>query len=147
MWVNQFFKHLPYWYKQMKKRPLDPKHVHAEDIAAIMTWYDHLEILVRQFQIQPSDIYNFDKIDFLERQGHPEAVITCFSEKNESLDSFFSCSSATVMKCVCRWLSSFSMHYLEREGVFRGLVYTFRDARDLVDCYFSNWIYIWWSCF
>ena len=53
----------------MKKRPMDPKHLHAEDIAAIMTWYDHLEILMCQFQIRPSDIYNFDEFGFLEGQG------------------------------------------------------------------------------
>ena len=66
MWVNQFFKCLQDGYKQMKKRPMDSKHLHAEDIAAIMTWYGRLGILMREFQIQPSDIYNFDVIGFLE---------------------------------------------------------------------------------
>ena len=55
---------------------------------------------MRQFQIQPSDIYNFDEIGFLEGQGRPETVITHFPETNESLGSFFSHSSVTVMECV-----------------------------------------------
>ena len=100
MWVNRFFKRLPDGYKQMKKRPMDPKRLHAEDIAAIMTWYDRLGILMHQFQIQPSDIYNLNEIGFLEGQGRPETVITRFSEKNESLGSSFSCSSVTVMESV-----------------------------------------------
>ena len=50
---------------------------------------------------QPSDIYDFDEIGFLEGQEKAEKVITQFPERNDSLSSSFSRKLITVLECIC----------------------------------------------
>lgn len=45
-------------------------------------------MIMDQYQIQPSDLYNFDEIGFLDGQGRTESVVTQYPEKNSNLASF-----------------------------------------------------------
>ena len=55
---------------------MDTKCLNSEDLGLIQSWYDKLEIAILCYQIQPSDLYNFDEIGFLDGQVQTESVIT-----------------------------------------------------------------------
>lgn len=68
MWPYRFIKKFPN-YKCQKQKPMDTKRLNSEDLGLIQSWYDRLEIVMLCHQIQPSDLYNFDEIGFLDGQG------------------------------------------------------------------------------
>lgn len=99
MWVYRFMKQLPDGFKCQKQKPIDPKQMESEDVSRVAFWYDQFEILMQQYQIQPSDLYNFDEIGFLEGQGRAQSVITQNPERNENIGSSFSRNSLTIIEC------------------------------------------------
>lgn len=99
MWVYRFMKQLPNGFKCQKQKPIDPKQMESEDVSRVAFWYDQFEILMQQYQIQPSDLYNFDEIGFLEGQGWARSVITQNPERNENIGSSFSWNSLTIIEC------------------------------------------------
>lgn len=100
MWPYRFIKHLPQGFRRLKQKPLKKKRLNAEDIGVMQTWYDWLDIAMKQYQIQPQDLYNFDEVGFLEGQGNAESVITQLPELNGYIGANFSRSLITVIECV-----------------------------------------------
>lgn len=98
MWAYQFIRRLPY-HKCMKQKPMDLQRLKSGDPGLIQDWYDHLEVIMKDYQIQPSDLYDFDEIGFIVGQGRVENVVTQYPEKNENIMSF-SRSSLTVIECI-----------------------------------------------
>ena len=78
---------------------MDLECLQAEDLSIIQVWYDRLKMIMDQYQIQPSDLYNFDEIGFLDGQDWTESVVTQYPVNNSNLASF-SWSSLTVIKAI-----------------------------------------------
>ena len=57
-WPCHFLERLGPEYTRLKQRPRDPKRLQSQDLGIIQNWYDQLEILLKQYQIQPQDLYN-----------------------------------------------------------------------------------------
>jgi len=100
MWTYRFIKKLPPEFQRRKQKPMDRKRLDSEDISNVVVWYDRLLALIKRYQIQPRDIYNFDEIGFLEGQGRTQAVVTRNSVRNENLPSSFSRNSLTIIECI-----------------------------------------------
>lgn len=100
MWTYHFMQRLPPEFQCHKQKPIDPKHFDSEDLSNVVNWYEWLQGLIKCYQLQPKDIYNFDEIGFLEGQGRMQAVVTRNSERNENLPSSFSRNSLTIIECV-----------------------------------------------
>ena len=64
MWTYHFIKKLPPEFQRRKQKPMDCKRLDSEDISNVVVWYDRLAALMRCYQLQPKDIYNFDEIGF-----------------------------------------------------------------------------------
>lgn len=67
---------------------MDLECLQAEDLSIIQVWYDRLKMIMDQYQIQPSDLYNFDEIGFLDGQDWTESVVTQYPVNNSNLASF-----------------------------------------------------------
>ena len=100
IWTYCFMRKLPPEFQHCKQKPIDPQHFDSEDLSNVVNWYERLWRLIKCYQLQPKDIYNFDEIGFLEGQGCMQAVVTRNSERNENLPSSFSHNSLTIIECV-----------------------------------------------
>ena len=69
-------------------------------MARIQLWYERFERLIRQHQIQPTDLYNMDEVGFMDGLGRPELVITKYPERNRSIGSAYSRGLITILECV-----------------------------------------------
>ena len=100
MWTYHFLQHLPPEYKCVKQHPMDPKHIWAEDIGIVQTFYDHWEIAIKTHGIWPCNIYNMDETGFQIGQGKVEKVITAFPEASANIGSAMTCKLVTVVECI-----------------------------------------------
>jgi hypothetical protein len=66
MWAYRFLKHLPEDYKRIKQKSIDPNRIGSEDGSAIQTWFDRLVALIERYSLQAEDLYNSDKVGFIE---------------------------------------------------------------------------------
>lgn len=79
---------------------MDLKHLTSEHITSIENWYEYLGTEIQRHKLQPTDIYDFDEIGFLEGQERTEKVVTQFPMKNGNLSSFYSKKLITVLECI-----------------------------------------------
>lgn len=100
MWAYRFMNRLPEDYKRLRTKPKEPKRLQSEDVARIQLWYERFERLIRQHQIQPTDLYNMDEVGFMDGLGRPELVITKYPERNHSIGSAYSRGLITILECV-----------------------------------------------
>ncbi|BCR85148.1 transposase [Aspergillus chevalieri] len=99
-WPYRFLERLGPEYTRLKQRPKDPKRLQSQDLGIIQNWYDRLEILLKQYQIQPQDLYNFDEIGFMEGQGRGEVVITKYPSRAQHPGASFSRGLISVVECI-----------------------------------------------
>ncbi|KAL1960263.1 hypothetical protein VTO42DRAFT_8806 [Malbranchea cinnamomea] len=57
MWANRFAKRLSK-YKRIKRHPMEPKRIQAEDIGIVQNWYDGLQALIKNHHISPQNIFS-----------------------------------------------------------------------------------------
>jgi hypothetical protein len=99
-WPYRFISRLPNEYKRIKQKPVDPNRIKSEDIGVVQTWFDRLEIQLKQYKISPSNLYNMDETGFRIGQGKQEAVVTAYSETNTRIGSASIRESITIVECI-----------------------------------------------
>jgi hypothetical protein len=99
-WPYRFITRLPSQFQRVNQKPVDPKRINSEDIDAIKVWFARLDVLIHEYDIQPSNLYNFDETGFRIGQGKGEKVITAYPDRASRIGSAFNWESITVIECV-----------------------------------------------
>jgi hypothetical protein len=79
-WVYRFMERLGKEYVKVKQKTIDPKRHLAEDPNIIQAWFDRIQIAMENYNITPSNIWNFDESGFQIGQGADEEVITKYPD-------------------------------------------------------------------
>ncbi|KAJ6103827.1 hypothetical protein N7486_004049 [Penicillium sp. IBT 16267x] len=90
MWQVGFF-----WIKQ---KPMDKKRLESEDIARLITWFEHVGYWIEG--ISPKNIYNFDETGFQLGQGWAQKVVTRYRYSSEKLATKDRRQIVTSIECI-----------------------------------------------
>lgn len=71
-----------------------------EDFTAVANWFDIFKLIIKNYKITLSNLYNFNETGFIIRQGKEQAVITQFKEKSYILPSASNWESVTIIEYI-----------------------------------------------
>jgi hypothetical protein len=77
-WAYDFIKRLPprLNFNVIKQKPKEGDRMAAEDLGLLTSWYERLELFIKNKNLQPKDIYNFDESGFKIGEGKTQKVIS-----------------------------------------------------------------------
>jgi hypothetical protein len=77
-WAYDFIKRLPprLNFNVIKQKPKEGDRMAAEDPGLLTCWYERLELFIKNKNLQPRDIYNFDESGFKIGEGKTQKVIS-----------------------------------------------------------------------
>ena len=75
-WAYYFIKRLPNDYSHIVQKPMEAERMNAERLPTIIDWFNRLEVALKQYQVGPKNIYNFDESGFQIGQGKSQRVVT-----------------------------------------------------------------------
>jgi hypothetical protein len=99
-WPYRFIARLPPQFQRVKQKPMDHKRINSEDINAIKIWFSRLGVLIKEYDIQPSNLFNFDETGFRIGHGKQEKVITAYPNRASRIGSASNRESITIIECI-----------------------------------------------
>ena len=99
-WVYNFMKCLPKNYSHIMQKPMEAERMDAERLPIIIDWFHRLEVTLKQYQIGPKNIYNFDESGFRLGQGKAQRVVTKHRRSAMSIPTGGIGETVTGVECI-----------------------------------------------
>jgi hypothetical protein len=68
-WAYDFIARLPPRFEYLTQKPIEKARFQAADPGYVVTWYDRLNITLKNYNISPRNLYNFDETGFRIGEG------------------------------------------------------------------------------
>lgn len=98
-WVYRFIKkHFRYYKRKMKI--MNSKKSDAKRISNLRIWFEKLNVLIEDHEIQDENIYNINETDFCLEHERDENVITDYSKRQLKIKSEFTRTLMMTIECI-----------------------------------------------
>ena len=132
-WAYRFLKRPPKDFEHTVKKPMEAERMGAERLTTIIEWFQNVEAIIRDYNVGPKNIYNFDETGFQLGQGKAQRVVIRHKQRARNIPTGEIGELVTAAECIAAdgWV-------MPPMILFAGTVHLenwYRDQSDLPDDY------------